>query len=53
MRDPANREEIVNIIVNVQGPSKSVARQIMTLYFEPDRGVFPKQAELESKASAT
>jgi ABC-type nitrate/sulfonate/bicarbonate transport system substrate-binding protein len=49
MRDTANRDEIVNIIVNVQRPSESVARQIMTLYFEPDRGVFPKQAELDIK----
>jgi hypothetical protein len=49
MRDPANRDEVVNIIVNVQGPSESVARQIMTLYFEPGRGVFPKQAELDIK----
>jgi acetate---CoA ligase (ADP-forming) len=26
------------------GSSEEIARQILALYFEPDRGVFPKQA---------
>jgi hypothetical protein len=49
MRDPANREEVVKIVVDTTGSSEEIARQTLALFFEPDRGVFPKQGELDIK----
>ena len=49
MRAPANREEVVTIIQDTTGSSEEIARQTLALYFEPDRGVFPKQGELDLK----
>src|SRR5262245_66446539 len=49
MRDPANREEVVRIVVETTGTSEDIARQILALYFEPDRGVVPKQGEIDVK----
>jgi ABC-type nitrate/sulfonate/bicarbonate transport system substrate-binding protein len=46
MRDPAHREEVAQIMVETMGISAPIARQILVLYFEPDRGVMPKQAEI-------
>ncbi len=46
MRDPAHREEVVQIMVETLGISAPIARQMLALYFEPDRGVMPKQAEI-------
>ncbi|MBI2357361.1 MAG: ABC transporter substrate-binding protein [Deltaproteobacteria bacterium] len=47
LRAPANREDAVNIIVATTGSSAEIARDILTLYFEPDKGVFPKEGELD------
>ena len=49
VRQPANREEVVRIIVETTGSSEEIARQTLALYFEPDRGVFPKEGELDLK----
>ena len=34
------------------GSSEEIARAVMTLYFEPDRGVMPRQAEIDLKGLA-
>jgi hypothetical protein len=49
MRDPANREEVIKMVVDTTGSSEAIARQILSLYFDPDRGVVPKQAEIDMK----
>jgi ABC-type nitrate/sulfonate/bicarbonate transport system substrate-binding protein len=49
MRDPANRAEVVRMAVDTTGSSEDIVRQTLALYFEPDRGVVPKQAELDVK----
>lgn len=49
MRAPGNRDDIVAISVEKTGTSPEIARQVLSLYFEPDRGVFPKEAELDVK----
>jgi ABC-type nitrate/sulfonate/bicarbonate transport system substrate-binding protein len=49
MRDSNHRDEVVRIAVETTGSSEEIARQILSLYFEPDRGVVPKQAELDVK----
>ena len=42
MRNPANREEVVKMIgEETTGSSEDIARETLTLYFQPDRGVFP------------
>lgn len=46
MRDPKNRDDVVQAMVMVTGSSEDIARQTLALYFEPDRGVVPKQAEV-------
>ena len=45
IRDPANRAEVIKAMVAVTGSTEDIARQTLALYFEPDRGVMPKQAE--------
>jgi len=46
MRDPANREEVVRMAVETTGAPADVARSMLAFYYEPDRGVMPKQAEI-------
>jgi ABC-type nitrate/sulfonate/bicarbonate transport system substrate-binding protein len=49
MRDPETRDELIKTIVDTTGSSEEIARQTVSLYFEPDRGVVPKQGELDLK----
>jgi len=49
MRDPNNRDEVVRMAIETTGSSEDIVRQTLGLYFEPDRGVVPKQAELDVK----
>ena len=49
MRDPANRDEVVKMVIDTTGSSEAIARQTLSLYFDPDRGVVPKQAEIDMK----
>ncbi len=46
MREPKNRDEVVKLMVAVTGSSEDIARQTLALYFEPDRGVIPRQGEV-------
>jgi len=46
MRDPANRDEVVNILAETTGAPPDVARAMLAFYYEPDRGVMPKQGEI-------
>ena len=52
IHDPANRGEVAMAIVELTGLSDQIARQTLALYFEPDRGVVPKQAEIDLKGLA-
>ena len=47
LRQPSNRDEVIKVMVESTGSSREIASQILTLYLEPDRGVFPKEAELD------
>ena len=49
MRDPSNRDEVVRMAMATTGSPEEIVRQTLSLYFEPDRGVVPKQAELDVK----
>ena len=46
LRDSANRNAVAELIAETTGVQLEVARQILVLYYEPDRGVMPKQAEI-------
>lgn len=52
MRDPANRDEVVRVVIDSTGSSEEIARQTLALYFDPDRGVVPKQGEIDIKGFA-
>jgi ABC-type nitrate/sulfonate/bicarbonate transport system substrate-binding protein len=52
IRDPANRDEVTKAIVQLTGSSDDIARTTLALYFEPDRGVVPKQAEIDLQGLA-
>lgn len=52
IRDPANRAETIQLTMEQTGSSEAIARAVMTLYFEPDRGVMPRQAEIDLKGLA-
>jgi ABC-type nitrate/sulfonate/bicarbonate transport system substrate-binding protein len=52
IRDPAHRDDVTKAIVAHTGSSEAVARQTLALYFDPDRGVLPHQAEIDLKGLA-
>jgi ABC-type nitrate/sulfonate/bicarbonate transport system substrate-binding protein len=52
MRDPANRDEVTKIIVETTGAPEDIARAMLAFYYEPDRGVMPKQAEISMPGMA-
>ncbi len=52
IRNPANREETIKLMIEQTGSSEEIARAVMALYFEPDRGVMPHQAEIDLKGLA-
>ncbi|MEO6163040.1 MAG: ABC transporter substrate-binding protein [Candidatus Binatia bacterium] len=52
VRDPANRDEVVRVVIDSTGSSEEIARQTLALYFDPDRGVVPKQGEIDIKGFA-
>lgn len=47
IRAPENRPEVIKAIVEQTGSSEEIARAVMALYFEPDRGAMPRQAEID------
>ena len=52
MRDPQNRDEVARTIVETTGAPLHVARSMLSFYYEPDRGVMPKQAEISMAGMA-
>ena len=52
LRDPAHRDEVVQAIVATTGADAAAARAILALYYEPDRGVMPKQGEMNMSGMA-
>jgi ABC-type nitrate/sulfonate/bicarbonate transport system substrate-binding protein len=47
IRDPAHRDDAVNAVVARTGASDDIARATLSLYLDPDRGVLPRQAEID------
>lgn len=46
IRDPSNRDAVVQTIVDTTKVSPGIARATMALYLGPDRGVLPRQGEI-------
>jgi NitT/TauT family transport system substrate-binding protein len=47
IHDPARRNELTKAIVELTGASDDIARATLSLYLDPDRGVVPRQAEID------
>jgi ABC-type nitrate/sulfonate/bicarbonate transport system substrate-binding protein len=47
MRDGANRDEMTRIAAESTGAPPEVARAVLAFFYEPDRGVMPRQAEID------
>jgi ABC-type nitrate/sulfonate/bicarbonate transport system substrate-binding protein len=47
IRDPAERASVVNTIVETTGVPAAVAERTLALYFEPERKVLPRRAEID------
>ncbi len=46
MRDPKNRDDVAAILTETTGAPPDIARAMLAFYYEPDRGVMPRQAEI-------
>jgi ABC-type nitrate/sulfonate/bicarbonate transport system substrate-binding protein len=47
MRDAANRDEVVRLAAELTGAPAEVMRAVLASYYEPDRGVMPRQGEID------
>ncbi|MGZ8444889.1 MAG: hypothetical protein ACXWZE_14645 [Candidatus Binatia bacterium] len=52
MRDPADRDEAVRVVIDSTGSSEEIARQTLALHFDPDRCEMPKHSEIDIKGFA-
>lgn len=52
IRDPQHRGVVAEIISETTGVSKTVATSVLELYFEPERGILPREAEIDMMALA-
>jgi ABC-type nitrate/sulfonate/bicarbonate transport system substrate-binding protein len=47
IHDPAHRAEAIKAFTELTGAPDGIARATLALYLDPDRGVLPKQAEID------
>ncbi len=47
IHDPARRAETIKAFTELTGAPEDIARATLALYLDPDRGVLPKQAEID------
>jgi ABC-type nitrate/sulfonate/bicarbonate transport system substrate-binding protein len=52
IRDPANRKAVIKTIIETTDTPADIAQQTLTLFFEPERNVLPKQGEINVKGLA-
>ena len=53
IRDPARRDDVVRTVVETTGLAEANARLSLSLYFEPERNVLPRQGEIDLKGFKT
>jgi ABC-type nitrate/sulfonate/bicarbonate transport system substrate-binding protein len=47
MRDQANRAEVTALAADMTGAPAEVMRAVLAFYYEPDRGMMPRQGEID------
>lgn len=47
IRDPTKRDDVAAIVAETNGISPAMAAKVLALYFEPERGVLPRQGEID------
>ncbi len=47
IHDPARRDELTKAVVELTGASDDIARATLALYLDPDRGVVPREADID------
>ena len=47
IRDGANRDRVARAVMQSTNASETVAHQTLALFFDPERGVLPKRAEID------
>jgi ABC-type nitrate/sulfonate/bicarbonate transport system substrate-binding protein len=47
IREPENRDRVIRIIAATTGSSETIAARTLDLFFEPERGVLPRRAEID------
>ena len=47
MREKANRDEVTQLVTEMTGAPPDVMRAVLAFYYEPDRGVMPRQGEID------
>jgi ABC-type nitrate/sulfonate/bicarbonate transport system substrate-binding protein len=52
IRDPAKRGEVIDIVAEMSVMSKTAAAAVLSLYFEPERGVLPLEGEIDMSSLA-
>lgn len=52
IRDPIHRERVVRTVMQSTNASEAIANRTLALFLEPDRGVLPKQAEIDVEGLA-
>jgi ABC-type nitrate/sulfonate/bicarbonate transport system substrate-binding protein len=49
IRNVANRDKVVHTVIQSTNASDGIARATLALFFEPERGVIPKQGEIDRR----
>jgi ABC-type nitrate/sulfonate/bicarbonate transport system substrate-binding protein len=52
IRDPVHRERVVRTVMQSTNASEAIANRTLAMFLEPDRGVLPKQAEIDVEGLA-
>jgi ABC-type nitrate/sulfonate/bicarbonate transport system substrate-binding protein len=47
IRDGTNRDRVVQTVMRSTNSSEAIAQQTLALFFEPERGVLPRQGEID------
>ena len=47
IRDGANRDSVIRVVMESTNASEKIARQTLALFFEPERGVLPERGEID------
>src|SRR3954454_12078269 len=52
IRDPSHRDRVVRTVMQSTNASETIAQQTLALFFDPERGVLPKRAEIDLEGLA-